>query len=67
MKRLWCAVLCYFCSMSMDVTGKTFTMMGVPGNEGIIPRLANSIFEQIEQADEQVEFTVTCCAVTYSR
>lgn len=45
-------------------SGKTYTMMGVDiydeEHRGIIPRAATQVFEAIESADRDVEFTFTC-------
>mmetsp|Transcript_33097 Transcript_33097/g.38016 ORF Transcript_33097/g.38016 Transcript_33097/m.38016 type:complete len:108 (+) Transcript_33097:376-699(+) len=43
-------------------SGKTHTMQGVdinnPITKGIIPRIVNHIFQQIDEASEDIEFTV---------
>lgn len=42
-------------------SGKTYTMMGNPYNkeeQGIIPRMVNAIFDRIDQADLDQQFTV---------
>ena len=43
-------------------SGKTFTMQGSDimdvANEGIIPRMVRTIFNRIETASENIEFTV---------
>mgnify|MGYP003874026917 CR=1 FL=1 len=61
-----CVVIC----VRLTLTGKTFTMMGVPGDRrqaGIIPRLATALFDHIEQSDEQIEFTVWLVASSRCR
>jgi len=42
-------------------SGKTWSMMGEPQNErnqGLIPRMINAVFDEIDQADENLEFLV---------
>jgi len=42
-------------------SGKTWSMMGEPEDpryQGLIPRMINAVFEEIEQADENLEFVV---------
>jgi len=42
-------------------SGKTWSMMGDPEdrrNQGLIPRMINAIFDEIDQADENLEFVV---------
>lgn len=45
-------------------SGKTYTMMGLDvldeGKRGIMPRAASAIFQQVNQADSEVEFILRC-------
>lgn len=56
LKGFNCTVFAY----GQTGSGKTHTMLGVPGTElsGIIPRLCGRVFDLIEEADENLEFTV---------
>ncbi|CEP00395.1 Kinesin-like protein [Plasmodiophora brassicae] len=38
--------------------GKSFTMMGTPGNKGIIPRMVQKLFDGITAAPSKIEFTI---------
>lgn len=39
-------------------SGKTYTMMGAPGDLGITPRVVNAIFQSIEDSPDTMEFTL---------
>ena len=39
-------------------SGKTFTMTGSQNDEGIIPRMIETIFKHIDESDEEVEFMI---------
>ena len=51
-----CTILAY----GQTGTGKTWSMMGVIGtpNKGVIPRFLECIFDGIESADVNIEFSV---------
>jgi hypothetical protein len=46
----------------LGLTGKSHTMMGAIGTEqeGITPRMVDAIFESIQMAPSNLEFTVCC-------